>query len=220
MALKIRYNAPVTLTFSLICTLVIVMDQYLGTELGKTYFVVYGKNFFNWGDKTEWFHLISHVFGHRDWDHLLGNLAYILLLGPILEERFGSFRFGVMILLTALLTGVISVICCASGLMGASGIVFMMITLISIVNIRRHEIPLTLILMAGLYLIREIVDLFNDDSVSQVAHISGGVMGIILGFMIPPKRVASAGRSGGGQSDISSKGEGKAQARAKEVARY
>ena len=187
MALKIRYNAPVTLTFSLICAMILLVDQYLGIDLGEKYFIVYGKNWFSWGDKAHYYQLVSHVFGHRDWNHLLGNLTYILLLGPMLEEKFGPFRLGLMLFLTTLVTGIINVTYYESALMGASGIVFMMITLTSIVNIRRNEIPLTLILMASLYMTREIIGLFADDRVSQIAHISGGVMGIILGFVIPPK---------------------------------
>ncbi len=187
MILKVRYNAPVTLTFSLICTALLLADKYLGLDLSSHYFVVYGREWFSWENKSQYYRLFSHVFGHRDWNHLLGNLTYILLLGPILEERFGSFRLALMLCITALITGFINVTYYDSGLMGASGIVFMMITLISIVNIRRHEIPLTLILMAGLYLAREVVGLFSNDSVSQIAHISGGIIGICLGFVIPPK---------------------------------
>ncbi len=189
MALKIRYNAPLTLTFSLACTVVLLLDYYLGLGIGEKYFVVYGRNWFFWSDKRQYYQLVSHVLGHRDWDHLLGNLTYILLLGPILEEKFGPFRLGFMVLITAFVTGVINVTYYDSGLMGASGIVFMMITLISIVNIRRYEIPMTLILMALLYLAREIIGLFTNDSVSQIAHISGGIMGIVLGFIVPPKLV-------------------------------
>ena len=189
MALKIRYNAPLTLTFSLACTILLLIDQYLGLELGNKYFIIYGKNWFSWSDRTQYYHLITHVLGHRDWNHLLGNLTYILLLGPILEEKFGPVKLGLMVFLTALVTGLINATYYESGLMGASGIVFMMITLISIVNIRGKEIPLTLILMVGLYLTQEIIGLFANDNVSQTAHISGGIMGIILGFAIKPKLI-------------------------------
>ncbi|WGK70294.1 rhomboid family intramembrane serine protease [Candidatus Haliotispira prima] len=208
MALKIRYNAPVTLTFSLICTLFLLADQYLGTGFSTDYFVVYGKNGFSWDDKGQYYRLISYVLGHRDWNHLMGNLTYILLLGPILEERFGSFRLALMILITAFVPGFINVSYYDSALIGASGIVFMMITLISIVNIRRNEIPLTLILMAGLYLTREIIGLFANDSVSQIAHISGGIMGIILGFLISPKLQVKLLQQAGQKGQVSGQRKG------------
>ena len=188
MALKIRYNAPLTLTLSLVCAVVLLLDLYLGTELRLSYFAVPGKGGFFWDDKSRYYQLFSHIVGHKDWNHLISNFTYILLLGPILEERFGSFRLAVMILVTALVTGLINVNYYESTLMGASGIVFMMIILISIVNIRRHEIPLTMILMAVLYLAREVLNLFAPDSVSQISHISGGISGMVLGFVVPPRQ--------------------------------
>ena len=187
MAIKIRYNAPITLTFSLFCALVLLLDLYLGMELRSNYFTVPGKSGFSWGERGQYYRLLSHIIGHKDWNHLISNFTFILLLGPILEERFGAFRFTMMILVTALATGIINVSYYESALMGASGIVFMMIILISIVNIRRNEIPLTLILMTILYLAREVINLFSPDSVSQIAHISGGISGMILGFVVPPK---------------------------------
>ena len=196
MALKIRYNAPLILTFSLFCAVVLLLDLYLGTELRSNYFAVPGKSGFSWGDRGQYYQLFSHIIGHKDWNHMTSNFTFILLLGPILEERFGSFRLTMMILVTALATGIINVSYYESALMGASGIVFMMIILISIVNIRRNEIPLTLILMTILYLAREVLNLFAPDSVSQIAHISGGISGMILGFIVPPRVQRGKGQKG------------------------
>lgn len=194
MAVKIRYNAPLTLTFAIFCAVVLLLDLYLGAELRAGYFAAPGKSGFSWGERGQYYKLFSHIIGHKDWNHLISNFTYILLLGPILEERFGSFRLAMMILATALATGAINVSYYNSALMGASGIVFMMIILISIVNIRRNEIPLTLILMAILYLAREVLNLFAPDSVSQIAHISGGICGMILGFIVPPKMQSGRGK--------------------------
>ena len=35
--------------------------------------------------------LFTHVLGHVDWEHFIGNMMYILLLGPMLEEKYGSY---------------------------------------------------------------------------------------------------------------------------------
>ena len=53
-----------------------------------------------------------------------------------------------MILVTALLTALLNAVFFNTGLLGASGIVFMLILLSSCANIRAGEIPLTLILVA------------------------------------------------------------------------
>ena len=69
--------------------------------------------------------------------------------------------------------------------MGASGIVFMMILLSSFTNIRSGEIPLTFVLVVLMYLTREVVTAFSDeDSISQLAHIAGGLCGSLFGFAI------------------------------------
>ncbi|MCD8125422.1 MAG: rhomboid family intramembrane serine protease, partial [Lachnospiraceae bacterium] len=68
-------------------------------------------------------------------------------------------------------------------LMGASGIVFMMMILSSVVSVRRGEIPLTLILVAVIYLGQEVYDgLFTSDNISHLSHIIGGACGCVFGF--------------------------------------
>ena len=117
----------------------------------------------------------------------MNNFAFILLLGPILEEKYGSGNLLIMVVLTALVTGLINVLFFTTGLLGASGVVFMMILLISFTNIRQGEIPLTFILILALYLTREILGTFEQNTISEVAHIVGGVCGSLFGFMRPKK---------------------------------
>jgi len=115
----------------------------------------------------------------------MGNFAFVLLLGPILEEKYGSGSLLFMMLITAFVTGLLNVLVMNTGLLGASGIVFMMILLVSFTNIRSGEIPLTFILIVALYLTREIVNAVRQDTISQFAHIVGGICGSLFGFMRP-----------------------------------
>lgn len=115
----------------------------------------------------------------------MGNFAFILLLGPILEEKYGSSGLFMMMAITAFVTGLINVLFLPTGLLGASGIVFMMILLVSFTNIRQGEIPLTFILIVVLFLVQEVVASFRSDSIAQFAHIAGGVIGSMFGFMRP-----------------------------------
>ena len=126
--------------------------------------------------------LFSHVLGHADWAHLLGNLTFILLVGPIVEEKYGSRRLITMILITALITGVLNILFFNSGLLGASGIVFMLILLSSFTNVRGGEIPVTFILIAILFLGREVFESLQNDNISQFAHIIGGICGSFFGY--------------------------------------
>jgi membrane associated rhomboid family serine protease len=126
--------------------------------------------------------LVSHIAGHQNWAHFMGNFTFILLLGPMLEEKYGSGRLLAMILFTGFITGVLNILFFSTGLMGASGIVFMFIILSSFANIRSGDIPLTFILVVSLFLIKEVLDILKQDNVSQFAHILGGVAGSFFGF--------------------------------------
>jgi membrane associated rhomboid family serine protease len=44
---------------------------------------------------------ITHAFLHGTWFHLIGNLVYILVFGPPLEDRLGSARFYAVFALSA-----------------------------------------------------------------------------------------------------------------------
>jgi membrane associated rhomboid family serine protease len=175
--LRISYNAPVVLTFALAAVAVFAIGSQVPSF--RMWFVAWPE----FHDTRSYVGLVSHILGHASWQHLLGNFMLILLIGPILEERFGSLQLLIMILITALVTGIINVTISSDALLGASGIVFMMILLASTANIREGEIPLTFIAVAVIYLGGEIVAAFKDDQVSQMAHLIGGATGAVFGFM-------------------------------------
>lgn len=145
----------------------------------KTYFVSWP----NLHGFREYLGLFSHILGHGNWAHLVGNFTMILLLGPLLEERHGSGSLMIMIALTACVTGLINAIFFNTALLGASGIVFMFILLASMVNIKEREIPLTFILVAVLYLGVEVRNAFRADNISQMGHLVGGLAGAVFGFI-------------------------------------
>lgn len=178
--MRIRYNAPVTLTFSLIAAAVLFLDQITGGRLIASAFSLGAE--LEFANPLQWPRLLTHTIGHANWAHLIGNFAFVLLLGPILEEKYGSNRLFGMMAITALVTGLINVLFMSAGLLGASGIVFMMILLVSFTNIRAGEIPLTFILVVVLFLAREVVGTLREDGIAQFAHIAGGVCGSLFGF--------------------------------------
>jgi len=178
--MSLKYNSPVILTFAILCSAIYVIDESTPGNL---------MNLFSVGISVDWtspesvFNLVSHIFGHAGLDHLMGNMTFILLLGPIIEEKYGS-RFTLFsILATGLITGLLNVAFFSTGLMGASGIVFMLILLVSFTNVSRGEIPLTFILVALLFVGKEVLHSLKADQVSQFAHIIGGACGSLFGFL-------------------------------------
>jgi rhomboid protease GluP len=181
---NIRYNAPVTLTFALISTGVLAVDRLFGLGIIPRFFSIPGRGFLGIEGV---FRLFTHVAGHYNWTHLLSNFTFILLLGPSLEEKYGSGSILFMILTTAFVTGILNILFFSTGLLGASGVVFMMILLISFTNIKRGDIPLTFILVVVLFLAREIINSFETNTISEFAHIMGGIIGSLFGFFLRRK---------------------------------
>lgn len=185
--MKISYNAPVALTFALISLLALVANYFTNGWVNANLCSVYRCSL---ADPLAWFRFFGHVLGHSGYAHYISNMVLILVLGPNLEDRFGSWNVLWAILFTALVSGLVQFIFFpGTALLGASGIVFMMILLSSFGGVRNGTIPTTLILVAIFYLGGELWDaIFVRDNISQLTHIIGGLCGTVLGFAL------SAGR--------------------------
>ena len=87
------------------------------------------------------------------------------------------------IVLTALVTGVLQcVLFPRTGLLGASGIVFMLIMLSSLAGFS-GGIPVTMLLVAALYFGQQVYDiLLVHDNVANFMHIVGGLCGTAFGY--------------------------------------
>lgn len=186
--MRIKYNAPTTLTYSFFCTLVVLVDGFVLHGLTRALFTVPNAAGFDLLKPLNYLRLFTHIAGHADWAHLISNLAYILLLGPMLEETYGSTTMFLMIVVTGFVTGVLNACFFPAPLLGASGVVFMMILLASFTNHGKDDVPLTFILIVLLYLGREIMSAFKGDDISQFAHLAGGLCGSLFGFFSPRRR--------------------------------
>ena len=186
--MRIKYNAPTVLSFTLLCALILLLSQTLLPNLTLKWFMVPGRNNFHPGSFRNWVTILTHIAGHANWSHLINNFTLILLIGPMLEENYGSVSLLVMIVITALVTGILNILLFKSALMGASGVVFMMILLSSFTNFSRGEIPITFILVLILYMGVQLLNSLSSDNISQFAHIAGGLCGSFFGFLHPQKR--------------------------------
>jgi GlpG protein len=126
----------------------------------------------------------THVLGHAGWTHYIGNMMYILLLGPMLEEKYGSVNIIELIAVTAVITGLLNYFLFPGvALCGASGVVFAFILMTSFTNFNEGEIPLTVILVAIVFLGQQLYEgVFLQDNVSNLSHIAGGLVGAFVGY--------------------------------------
>lgn len=178
---KIGLNSPVVLGFTAICLISQLLRLILPAQTYSAVFSVYRSNF-----SLMWIvRLFTHVFGHSGWEHLIGNMMYFLVLGPMLEEKYGSGKLIAIIAITAVVTGLFNLLFFpGSSTLGASGVVFAFILLSSITMREGGTIPLTFILVALLYLGQQLLQVFQDDNVSQLSHIVGGAVGTVAGFIL------------------------------------
>ena len=185
--LNITYNSPVIITFMLISFVVLIISYITHQKSDMLLFSVYRSSLLN---PLFYLRLFTHVLGHQGISHFVGNFMVILMIGPMLEEKYGSDRMLVMILFTAFVTGLINVIFFPNtALLGASGIAFMMIVLSSMAGMRDGKVPLTTIVILVIYLGGEIVNgLFRKDNISQLSHVIGGLCGGEFGFLLPMRR--------------------------------
>jgi len=187
--LRIDFNAPIILEMTLVSFIILILSMIFGDGVTKFFSI----HFTSWLDPLMYVRLFTHVFAHANWAHFAGNFMMILVVGPIIEEKYGSYRLAFMILVTALVTGLINIIFFPHiMLLGASGIVFMLILLSSFVNIREGKFPLTVILVAVFFIGNEITaGLFRQDNISQISHIIGGLCGGAFGIRFHLKTITS-----------------------------
>lgn len=178
---RIHYNSPVVLTFALFSLATLLLGTVTGGWTTTHLFCVYRCSLL---DPLAYVRFFGHVLGHSNWAHYAGNMLLFLLIGPPLEEKYGSKTILGFIVITALATGLVEFFLIpGAALLGASGVVFMMIVLSSFTQTRQGTIPLTFLLVLILYLGNEVVTgISSADNISQLAHIVGGVCGMFFGF--------------------------------------
>jgi GlpG protein len=144
-------------------------------------------------DPLMYIRLFTHVLGHSGFPHLIGNLTLILLLAPALEEKYGITSLLLVVLATALITGIFhNLIFPSTFLLGASGVVFAMIMMTSFTGFKEGEIPLTFILVALLYIGGQIWEgITVQDNISNLTHILGGLVGSGAGWILNRKKQQS-----------------------------
>lgn len=184
--LSFTYNAPVTLTFALVSFIVLVLGWITKGRTTTAFFSVYRSSF-----SVAWFiRLFGHVLGHSSISHYASNMTLFLLLGPVLEKKYGGGTLLEAFGIVAVISGLVNIIFFpGAALLGASGLVFMMIVLVSAEDLRSREIPITMILVIVIYLGSEIVNMVAvRDNISQLTHIIGGLCGAGIGGILNSRK--------------------------------
>lgn len=185
--LKISFNAPVVLSFVILCAIATLLGGMTGDKTTRLIFSTWHSSLTS---PLTYVRFFTHVFGHAGWNHFIGNASYLLLLGPMLEEKYGSEKIVGVIGITALVTGLVNYIFFSHvSLCGASGVVFALILLTSFTGFKEGEIPLTFILVAVIFIGQEVFyGMRIQDNISNLSHVVGGLVGAVIGYNLNKKR--------------------------------
>ena len=183
----IQFNSPVILSFAGLSLIALILSFVTGGASNRALFSVYRSSLLN---PLTYVRLVTHVLGHSGYEHYISNMLMLLVIGPAMEEKYGSRSLLRAIVITAVISGLVQMIFFPhTALLGASGIVFMLIVMASLSGMQEGSIPLTLILVVIFYLGGEVVDgLFRRDNISHLGHILGGLSGAVIGYSLERRK--------------------------------
>ena len=185
--MKVTINAPIVLGIVGISFIATLLGYITGGLTSRVLFTTYRSAI--WSPMT-WIRAFTHIFGHADWSHYIGNMSYLLLLGPMLEEKYSSKTLAGVVAVTAFSTSLVNYLIFPNvALCGASGVVFALILLSSFTSFKQGEIPLTFILVAVFFIGQQVIEgIFVRDNISNLSHIVGGIVGGFLGYVFNVKK--------------------------------
>jgi membrane associated rhomboid family serine protease len=200
---KVFLDAPVPVFFVVISAIVFLVDFLLtknnsSLNLTSSPTAAGGALPFVLSQPLSYLRLILYVFGFANPQLLLIDLILIMLLGPSIEERYGSIVIGIMMAVSALFAGVLNACFCKTSLRGASCIIFMLIFLNSFMSLSKKKIPLSFIFVIALYIAREFFEKSSSGLVGILICLAGGLCGSLFAFLTSPKARAEKKASSGG----------------------
>lgn len=175
------YHSMVTISYFLICFIVFVLNVLFKDKVTRFLKIRRGSIF----NPMNYIRLVTSGFCHADFQHFRNNFIFILLLGPILEEKYGSLLFLEMILITTVASSIFHLLFYDSSAIGSSDLVYMMVVLCGIVCSFDGKIPITFVLLFLFFVFEEIVKMFfhkKNDQVGHDGHVIGAICGIVFGY--------------------------------------
>jgi len=151
-------------------------------------------------ENPNWFSLLSHMFLHGGWFHIIGNMWFLTVFGDNVEDSMGQVRFIIFYLLCGLIAASIQILFNPSSpvpMVGASGAIS---GIMGAYMILYPKAPVHLLIFFGFFIERVIVPAYfmmaywfvlqligalpstgaQDGGVAFWAHVGGFIAGVIL----------------------------------------
>lgn len=160
------------------------------------------------GPSPIWLTLITSVFMHGGWAHLLGNMLFLFIFGDNVEEAFGSGLYVVFYLVVGVAASLTHVAFSPDSIvpsLGASGAISGVlaaylvmfpgnrISVVSFFGIFPVRYTVPAVVMIGLWALFQFANGFasiapteQTSGVAYMAHVGGFVAGLVLTFLLRP----------------------------------
>ncbi len=214
--LKFIYDAPATLTFAFVCIILFVLDAFVFKQKLTSLILTSPVNggaagvsggalgvagaaasnlAFSASNPLSYLRLFSYALGAASGEILVCNMIFVLLLGPSMEERYGTVVIAIMIFVSALFSGVLNACFCKIPLNGCEAIIFMMIFLNSFVSLSKKKIPFSFVLVFILFVLKGVFaadfKTASSTAIQIIINIAGGLCGSLFAFLTSPKAKAA-----------------------------
>jgi len=139
----------------------------------------------------EWWRLISAMFLHGGFDHILGNLVVLYIVGLACEHAFGGARTALVYFASGIAGGLLSIAMGPGPSVGASGAIFGIIAAVIVVlyrwqdrfYVRDKRIGFVLLIWAGWQILTGLANPFIDN----FAHLGGLAGGALAALALRPR---------------------------------
>lgn len=185
------YLAWTTLVVMLVCAAVFVWEIATGALVDEPSIIAAGALHRDSVAAGEFWRLGSSMFLHGSFDHLMGNLLALYVLGVAAEHALGVKRFLLVYLASGLASGLLSMTIDPRPTVGASGAIFGLIGFLVVFLYRyRHSLVLDDRRIAGILAIwaaYQVLLGFLSPLIANFAHIGGFLGGALLALAVPPR---------------------------------
>lgn len=141
--------------------------------------------------------LLTHMFLHGSFSHLLFNMYALFIFGPLIEQRIGSKRFfygyfaagffAAFAFIVANLNSNIAAVGASGAIMGVLGLVIMLLPDLRVLFF--FVIPMKMRTAGIIFALVDLVGLFGpSDGIAHIAHLGGLAFGLAYGYYLKKKK--------------------------------
>jgi len=139
----------------------------------------------------EWYRIVTAMFVHAGWLHLLFNMYALYYLGMLVENLYGASKFLTVYFVSGIVGNLLSQVFYYSvPSVGASGAIFGLVGLLLAATYFRSDFPSTI--RRTMYVILLPMVIFNiaygfmpGTDINNAAHLGGFGAGLLFGLIIP-----------------------------------